>query len=180
MEGHNNHIMMVRADFNFLSRSEAKTLELGRIASKYVYPGLTVFLSGDLGTGKTVFVRGIAEALQAHGVRSPSFTIVNEYSGIIPIAHIDLYRLPCGSFEDVDLEFYLVNKYIILIEWPEGIFKEVNDEYWHIFFSMTESDLGSQPDKVNSRTISFRACGRRAVAQLRSFIKNISSEVLLQ
>ena len=80
-------------EYEIASTSERDTYELGKRASEYVYPGLIILLSGDLGTGRTVFVRGLAEGLGCNGVRSPSFTIINEYSGEIPVAHVDLYRL---------------------------------------------------------------------------------------
>lgn len=179
MKGKINTIMN-NSDFKFLSRSEEETLQFGRSAAKYVYPGLTVLLSGDLGTGKTVFVRGLGDAMEVQGVRSPSFTIVNEYSGVIPIAHIDLYRLSSGSSEDVDLEFYMANKYLILIEWPEQIFQEVKEDCWHLSFSMIENDSAPYTERVNSRSISLRALGKRAYKQLRSFAEQLSREVLHQ
>ena len=69
----------MRAAFRILSRSEASTRRLGRVLGTALLPGVTVLLSGDLGAGKTAFVKGVGDALGVAGVRSPSFTLINEY-----------------------------------------------------------------------------------------------------
>jgi tRNA threonylcarbamoyladenosine biosynthesis protein TsaE len=78
------------------SRSEAETLSVARELAAGLQPGAVVLLSGDLGAGKTVFVRGLAEGLGADPseVTSPTFTLLQEYrGGRIPLYHADLYRL---------------------------------------------------------------------------------------
>ena len=82
----------------FVSRSENDTRELGRRLGERLESGLCVLLYGDLGAGKTVLVRGVGEALGISGIRSPSFTLINEYdsdSGLV--IHADLYRLDDAS-----------------------------------------------------------------------------------
>ena len=76
------------------SSSEGATRNLGRLLGRVLRPGVTVLLRGDLGAGKTVLVRGVGDELGAKGVRSPSFTLVNEYRtpGLL-LVHADLYRL---------------------------------------------------------------------------------------
>lgn len=82
--------------------------------------GDVVVISGELGAGKTTFVRGAAEALGAEGpVTSPTFTIGQIYPGPVPVAHLDLYRL--GSLEDEEpglLDEYLAPDVIAFVEWP--------------------------------------------------------------
>jgi len=105
--------------------SEEATLELGRILGAAIlgivpFEGVTVLLSGDLGTGKTTLVRGIGDALGATRVRSPSFTLINEYQTTnFSMVHADLYRLESGMAEDLGLEEYHGASCVLLIEWPE-------------------------------------------------------------
>jgi tRNA threonylcarbamoyladenosine biosynthesis protein TsaE len=87
-------------------------------------PGTTVLLSGELGAGKTVLVRGIGESLGASRIRSPSFTLVNEYPARgCTIVHADLYRLESDGVAELGLEDYLDEKghtkCLLLVEWPE-------------------------------------------------------------
>ena len=108
---------------SLISVSEDSTRGIGRALGSNIMPGLTVLLYGDLGAGKTVLVRGIGDALGVGDrVRSPSFTLVNEYAADkLVLAHADLYRLEAPS--DVDalgLEEYMVSPdTALLVEWPE-------------------------------------------------------------
>ena len=102
---------------SFTSHSEEDTRKLGRRLGECIEPGICVLLYGDLGAGKTVLVRGVGEALGISGVRSPSFTLINEYesdSGIFVI-HSDLYRLDDASA--LGLEEY--EDSVLFVEWPE-------------------------------------------------------------
>ena len=102
---------------DFSSRSEDDTRNLGRRLGECIEPGICVLLYGDLGAGKTVLVRGVGEALGISGVRSPSFTLINEYeadSGIFVI-HSDLYRLDDAGA--LGLEEY--EDSVLLVEWPD-------------------------------------------------------------
>ena len=106
----------------FTSKSEQETRNLGRQFAENLHPGLCILLYGDLGAGKTVFVRGICEAFGISGVRSPSFTLINQYesdSGIF-IIHADLYRLDDNGAESLGLEeYYDSDDSILIVEWPE-------------------------------------------------------------
>lgn len=84
-------------------------------------PGDVVLVSGDVGTGKTTFVRGACRALRVAGrVTSPSFTIGHRYEGTIPVSHIDLYRLDTLENEDPALlDDYLTPDSVAFIEWPD-------------------------------------------------------------
>ena len=102
---------------SFVSHSEDDTRNLGRRLGECIEPGICVLLYGDLGAGKTVLVRGVGEALGISGVRSPSFTLINEYesdSGIFVI-HSDLYRLDDAGA--LGLEEY--EDSVLFVEWPE-------------------------------------------------------------
>ena len=103
------------------SRCEADTYRAGYDLGKRCAPGTVIALSGDLGAGKTAFVRGLADALGCRGrVTSPTFTIVNEYPGQLPLFHFDMYRLT-GSDElfEIGWEDYLERGGVCAVEWSE-------------------------------------------------------------
>jgi len=88
--------LVARKRFTVISTSPAETRRLGVWVGRHLKPGDAVCLKGEMGTGKTLFARGIAEGLgvaQGRGVRSPTFSLVHEYRGRHPIYHLDLYRL---------------------------------------------------------------------------------------
>jgi len=107
-----------------VTRSEAATLAEGEELALALRPGDTVLLVGDLGMGKTVFARGVAAGLGVNPeqVRSPSFTLVNRYSGRITVYHIDLYRV--DRVEDLDelgLDEVLESDGVAVVEWAERL-----------------------------------------------------------
>ncbi len=95
----------------------------GETLAKNLTPGSVVALFGDLGAGKTAFVRGLARGLDSTDrVTSPTFTIVNEYSGRLELFHFDMYRL--GSAEelfDIGWEDYLARGGVCVVEWSENV-----------------------------------------------------------
>ena len=111
------------------THSELETTSAGRDLASQLSAGSVVLLSGDLGAGKTAFVRGLAEGLgiPAENVSSPTFTIMQEYrGGRLPIFHVDLYRL-IDSREVDDLGMDEIAAYgVLAIEWGEKL-REVPD-----------------------------------------------------
>jgi tRNA threonylcarbamoyladenosine biosynthesis protein TsaE len=99
----------------------AETEALGADAARRLSAGDVVLVSGELGAGKTTFVRGACRALGVTGpVTSPTFTIGSRYHGRVPISHIDLYRLEGLAAEDPALlADYLAPEAIVFVEWPE-------------------------------------------------------------
>ncbi|MCX7722954.1 MAG: tRNA (adenosine(37)-N6)-threonylcarbamoyltransferase complex ATPase subunit type 1 TsaE [Verrucomicrobiae bacterium] len=109
----------------YISHSAAETAALGAAWGRDAQPGLVVALSGELGAGKTELVRGLAAGLDAPArVHSPSFTLLNIYSGgRLELYHIDLYRLDTpAQAVDAGLEEYLHTRGVTAIEWPEKWF----------------------------------------------------------
>jgi tRNA threonylcarbamoyladenosine biosynthesis protein TsaE len=109
-----------------LSGSAEETFQLGRKLGEALRGGEILLLSGSLGAGKTVFVKGIASALDLdpQEVTSPSFSLVNPYEGRLELYHIDLYRLEEGASaaHAVDLEELLTDEdAVIIIEWAERL-----------------------------------------------------------
>jgi tRNA threonylcarbamoyladenosine biosynthesis protein TsaE len=97
------------------------TERLGQALAPALRPGDIVSLSGDLGAGKTRFAAGIARCLcPGARVRSPSFTLVNEYAGEVPMFHLDLYRLETGEVDGLGLEEYAARGALV-VEWGERL-----------------------------------------------------------
>ena len=138
----------------FLSHSEDDTRELGRKFAQRLKPGICVLLYGDLGAGKTVFVRGVGEALGISGVRSPSFTLINEYEADrgLGVIHADLYRLDDASSLGLE-EFLLSEDSVLFVEWPERWRNPPVNEVIALRFS---------PLSETERTIVISAQGRKA------------------
>jgi tRNA threonylcarbamoyladenosine biosynthesis protein TsaE len=126
---------------NITSHSEEETLALaGRLLSLF-RSGDVLVLSGVLGSGKTVFVRGLAAALGIEEalVRSPSFTLVNEYPGKRPLYHFDLYRLGDDSeLYEIGWDEYLNREGLIAIEWGEKALAYLPTRYYQIDFSIID------------------------------------------
>ncbi len=111
------------------SASENETLELAKRLAESFQGQEVVFLTGELGAGKTVFAKGVASGLGLEDVNqvcSPSFTLVNIYQAKYPIYHIDLYRLRKNSeIEDLGWEDYL-DRGVIIVEWAEKLKMELD------------------------------------------------------
>ena len=106
----------------YVSNSPEETEELGATLAGRLSAGTVVAFTGDLGAGKTAFVRGIARGLGISGrVTSPTFTIVNEYDGgRLPLFHFDMYRLSsAGELYDIGWEDYLARGGVCAVEWSE-------------------------------------------------------------
>lgn len=146
----------------YISHSEDDTGNLGRSLGKALISGVTVLLYGDLGSGKTVLVRGVCEFFGISGVRSPSFTLINEYetkSGNY-IIHADLYRLDPEGVYAIGLEEYAgADDTILFVEWPERWENPPSDNVIKIYF---------QALNENEREIKIFADGLKAQEVLNS------------
>ncbi len=102
--------------------SDRETEEVGRDLGERLGPGSRVHLVGDLGAGKTAFVRGLAEGLglDPEDVSSPTFTLIQEYRGRVPLFHVDLYRLAPGEVADLGLDALAADG-VLAIEWAERL-----------------------------------------------------------
>src|SRR3569832_1670457 len=108
-----------------ISKSSEETVALGRALAERLQPGAIIGLKGDLGAGKTQFVRGVVSGLGAKDrVHSPTFALINEYlSGRVPVYHIDLYRLETAdAILSAGLDdFFQQRQGVTLIEWFERL-----------------------------------------------------------
>jgi tRNA threonylcarbamoyladenosine biosynthesis protein TsaE len=110
-------------DVSILTRSAAETRAVGLGIGALLRPGDVVVLSGDLGAGKTVFAKGVAEALGVdEPVVSPTFAILREYEGRVPMVHVDVYRLDrLQELHDVGLDDLLGGAAVAVVEWGDRV-----------------------------------------------------------
>ncbi len=107
-----------------ISQSEAETERIGAALASRLRPGAWVLLYGDLGSGKTAFVRGMAAGLgiDAGEVSSPTFTLIQEYAGRLRFYHVDLYRLAGSEAGDLGLEeLGASGSGVVAVEWAEKL-----------------------------------------------------------
>jgi tRNA threonylcarbamoyladenosine biosynthesis protein TsaE len=106
------------------THSEAETSALANQFARSLTAGAVILLSGDLGAGKTAFVRGLAEGLGIDPglVSSPTFTLIQEYrGGRLPLHHVDLYRLRSIEVDDLGLDELTLEAGVTAIEWPDRL-----------------------------------------------------------
>jgi tRNA threonylcarbamoyladenosine biosynthesis protein TsaE len=112
----------------YQSTSEQETRAIAAAVAKTLNAGGVILLEGDLGAGKTAFVRGLAEGLgiNTDKVTSPTFTLVHEYrGGRMPLIHVDLYRLDRADLDEIGLDQDLAAQGLIAIEWPERLSRRI-------------------------------------------------------
>ena len=114
----------------YLSHSPAETEKIGELLGSRLTGGSVIAYRGGLGMGKTAFTRGLARGLGCIGrVTSPTFTIVNEYSGTIPLFHFDMYRLDrSDALFDIGWEDYLERSGVCAVEWSENVADALPDD----------------------------------------------------
>ena len=115
------HNETITITVNTLEETSALGYELGTL----VGPGTVILLSGELGSGKTTFVQGLAKGLgvpESYYVTSPSYTIINEYPGRVPLCHMDLYRISePDELRDIGVDDIFNGNGVIAVEWPERL-----------------------------------------------------------
>lgn len=128
---------------NITSHNESETVALAKKLVPLFRPGDLVVLKGELGAGKTVFVRGLAEALglNREAVNSPSFTIVNEYPGERPLYHLDLYRIDDPTeLEEIGWDEYLQRPGLVVVEWGDKAGHHLPSQYYVISFRIIDEN----------------------------------------
>jgi tRNA threonylcarbamoyladenosine biosynthesis protein TsaE len=146
------------------SRSAHETKSWGRRLASLLEGGELLGLTGELGAGKTCFVKGLAHglSLREEDILSPTFTMIQEHHGRLPLYHIDLYRLDRAHLDDLGLREYLFSEAVAAVEWFDRLDEAEALESLSIRIGYSGA---------NSRTIEFRARGSRhseIVARLRS------------
>ena len=128
-------------DYKYTSRCEEDTLELAENLESEKFPGMVFCLDGELGSGKTVFVKGFAKSLGiTENITSPTFNIVKEYeTGELPLNHMDVYRLE-DTDETIGFNDYFKSEDITIIEWAELIKDQLPDERLDIKFKVIDEN----------------------------------------
>jgi len=128
-------------EYKITMHSELDTIELAQNIESEKFPNMIICLDGDLGSGKTVFTKGLANALGIQDIiTSPTFTIIKEYdSGEMPLYHMDVYRLD-GNTEGVGIEDYFTKDGIVVIEWAKTIENILPEERLHIKFKVVDEN----------------------------------------
>ena len=126
----------------YITYNEDETKQLGSQIAANLGAGAVVALNGDLGCGKTAFVKGVAEYFGCDGeVSSPTYTLVNEYDAEVPIYHFDVYRLNHPTVSECDwLDEYLFGEGICLIEGADNISEVLPENTLKISFSKLDDD----------------------------------------
>ena len=139
-------------NYKLTSRCEEDTMEIAENIESEKFPGMVICLNGELGNGKTVFVKGFAKALGINEtITSPTFSLVKEYpEGELPLYHMDVYRLDENN--NIGVEDYFNMDGVCIIEWPEMIEDKLPEERLDVTFKVVDD---------NTRVIVFTPYGSK-------------------
>ena len=139
-------------EYKITTRSEMETIEIAQNFESEKFPNMIICLDGELGSGKTVFTKGIANALGIQeSITSPTFTIIKEYEGELPLYHMDVYRLD-GVTDGVGIEEYFNKDGVVIIEWADTIKDILPEERLDIKITVTCE---------NKRNLTINAIGKQ-------------------
>ena len=140
-------------DFKYISKSVEDTLTIAENIESEKFENMVICLDGELGSGKTVFVKGFASALGIDdNITSPTFNIIKEYlNGELPLYHMDVYRLDEVS-EDIGIRDYYNMGGVTIIEWAEIIKDKLPEERLEITFKLVDED---------TRVLLFKPLGKK-------------------
>ena len=143
--------------FQITTDSEKETQQVAARLAKILKPNAILCLFGDLGTGKTTFVKGMAKALRikTQDIQSPTFVLMRLYEGTLPVYHFDLYRLEePQEIQRMGLEDYFYDDGISIVEWADRLGDQLPQDYIHM-------ELTHQ--KEHQRLLSF--CGHGPMSE---------------
>ena len=128
-------------EYKIICNDEYETIELAQNFESEKFENMIICLDGELGSGKTVFTKGIAHALGIEeNITSPTFTIIKEYdSGEMPLYHMDVYRLD-GAYEGIGIEEYYKKNGVVIIEWANTVKDILPDERLDIKFKVLDEN----------------------------------------
>lgn len=162
----NNLSSSITRELILNTRSPNETRKLGRILGELLQAGDVVALYGNLGSGKTCLIQGIARGagVKEKYITSPTFIIINEYNGRIPFYHIDLYRLNPSDIESLGLRDYISFEGTTVIEWAERAGVNLPEERLSIHIKITGKE---------SREITVTGEGERYINFFETFTERI-------
>ena len=126
------NVMTTAKSYTIVTESPADTRAMAARIGRLAKPSLVIALTGDLGSGKTCFVQGLAQGLQVpadHYVTSPSYALIHSYPGRLTLHHVDLYRLAGGDLEDIGLLDLMAESGVKAIEWSERLTSDLPREH---------------------------------------------------
>ena len=128
-------------EYKIITNNENETIELAQNIESEKFENMVICLDGELGSGKTLFTKGIANALGIDdSITSPTYTIIKEYTtGEMPLYHMDVYRLD-GNSDGVGIEEYYNKKGIVIIEWAKTIADILPEERLDIKFKVLDEN----------------------------------------
>lgn len=149
-------------DYKYTSRSIYDTMELAENIESEKFPGMVICLDGELGSGKTVFVKGFAKSLGiTENITSPTFNLIKEYeSGELPLYHMDVYRLE-GKCETIGFDDYFKKEGICIIEWSDMICDCLPEERLQIDFKLIDE---------NTRVLVLKPYGQKYIDLVESVL----------
>ena len=125
-------------EYKITTKNEFETIELAQNFESEKFPNMILCLDGELGSGKTTFSQGLAEGLGINeDVSSPTFTIIKEYEGELPLYHMDVYRLD-GNTDGIGIEEYFTKGGVVVIEWASTIKDILPEERLDIKFKVVD------------------------------------------
>lgn len=129
-------------EYKYTSHSEQDTMELAQNIESEKFPNMVICLKGELGSGKTVFVKGFASSNGIdENITSPTFNLVKEYpNGELPLYHMDVYRLEDGDDGSIGLTDYFNKGGVTIIEWSDIIKDSLPDERLEIKFKVIDEE----------------------------------------
>lgn len=132
----------METEYKYTSHNEQETMELAQNIESEKFPNMVICLKGELGSGKTVFVKGFAQSLGIdENITSPTFNLVKEYlTGELPLYHMDVYRLEDGDDGSVGLTDYFTKGGVTIIEWSDIIKDSLPDERLEIKFKVIDEE----------------------------------------
>jgi len=133
--------LVIIMEYRLTTKSEMETIEFAQNLESEKFPNMVICLMGDLGSGKTVFVKSFARALGIEeDITSPTFNIIKEYNdGELPLYHMDVYRIEDAG-EDIGIEDYYEKSGVTIIEWADMIKDKLPEERLEIKFKQIDEN----------------------------------------
>ena len=140
-------------EYKITTRDERETIQIAQNLESEKFENMIICLDGDLGSGKTIFTKGFAQALGIkENITSPTFNIIKEYlNGEMPLYHMDVYRLD-GKIDGVGIEDYFKKDGVVIIEWADTIQSYLPEERLDIKFKVIDE---------NTRLLIFKPRGQK-------------------
>ncbi len=145
--------LVIRMEYKITTRDERETIQIAQNLESEKFENMIICLDGDLGSGKTIFTKGFAQALGIEeNITSPTFNIIKEYlNGEMPLYHMDVYRLD-GKIDGVGIEDYFKKDGVVIIEWADTIQSYLPEERLDIKFKVIDE---------NTRLLIFKPRGQK-------------------